>query len=79
MKKVLVILAFAFVASFGYTAYAAVQPNTTIVERLDEKPKKQADQSSDSSEAKSSEKKECTKSEKSGCSKEQKSACSDKK
>jgi len=71
MKKVVFILAFAFVAAFSYAGYSSIEINNDVVTVVEEDPKADAkEESTEKSETEKTDKKsECTKKESSSCSK----------
>ncbi len=74
MKKIVIVFAFALIASFTYAAVSTTETNKVAVEKFDDKPKKKAEEKKECTK----DKKECTKDEKACCSKEKKSSCGSK-
>lgn len=76
MKKIVIVFAFALLASFTYTAVAAVKTNSTAVEKFDDDPKKKSEAKEDTQKDKT--KKDCTAEQKSKCCSKKKSSCTKK-
>jgi hypothetical protein len=86
MKKLIVAFAFVLFAALTYGAYSITVSNNVVVEKFDDKPKKEAENTEATTqeakkeqpkqEQKAEEKKACSETEtKSSCTKEQKSSC----